>query len=128
MPDSPHTQHTLRTQHTLPVRILLNTSAGAMREAEAGDSYAEALHFDGNASMVGADMPIPQRLKALAEFCFELCNAPPELLAESLQPIALRYHRHYRSLSIGDTVIIGEVALTCKRVGWEAAPTPLNIG
>jgi len=57
--------------------------------------------------------------EAVAEEAFEAFNADPELLTGRQLELAIRYrNRALRSLSRGDLVVVGEVALACERAGW----------
>ena len=73
------------------------------------------------------DLNIAHAPEHIAEACFEVTNAPYVIetgiagqITEALA--ATGYHGeqagHY-SLSVGDTVTVGEVTLACDRFGWK---------
>jgi hypothetical protein len=79
-------------------------------------AYDAHLHDDG----------MPELLR-IAEAAFEAFNADLDMLAGIQRELATRYRdRRLRSLSVGDIVCVGEVALAVGRpAGWEPASGPL---
>ena len=60
----------------------------------------------------------------IAEEAFAICNGHPRDAAG--EGLSRRYYeRELRSLSVGDVVVTGEVALAVGRVGWELVTEPL---
>jgi hypothetical protein len=59
--------------------------------------------------------------EAMAEAVFHASNAPTIDPANPLHRTLRAGLRGYRSVSVGDTVTIGEVRLACERTGWSVA-------
>ena len=82
------------------------------------------LDTDGKGTGIFAEVPTLEAVEQIAEACFVATNAPftSGLAAEIAEQIAQTgYHgqgAHY-SLSVGDTVTVGEVMVSCERTGWQ---------
>ncbi len=101
----------------------------------ARDGHSQMINFGGYrpghplVHVLDADVEPPSGSTStmIAESIYAACNLAPEDVTGRLRTLATGYrHRGQRSLSVGDIVCVGEVALAVGRpAGWEPASGPL---
>lgn len=112
----------------LTVRVLLNvtdveTVDGIPKRCiffdgyEPGDRLVEALQYavntDDDASLTDTAREL------ICEQAFKVCNLDPEMLTGTERAHATQFrNRRNRSLSVGDVVMVGDVAMACMRMGF----------
>jgi len=110
------------------VTIVLNMEVGHW-----GRPYSEAAYQDGDAVQAVFAFDAPQEVaaagaEAACEFAFAVCNSYPQeafgVAREHLELVAAYRKRRNRSLSVGDVVVVGEVAYCCDRFGWQRLERP----
>jgi hypothetical protein len=80
--------------------------------------------FTYNAELLDGALP---ELRLVAEKAFEAFNLPPDLLNGRQRELAARYRaRSLRSVSVGDVLRLGDMALACDPVGFREVPGELN--
>ncbi|GAB36459.1 hypothetical protein [Gordonia otitidis] len=113
----------------LTVRILLNitdtTTASGVRERcimfdgyETGDHLREVLSY----TVTVDDEVTDAALNSICEQAFMVCNLDPEMMTGAERAVAQQYRAgRNRSLSVGDVVVVGDVAKACSRIGFTTA-------
>lgn len=83
---------------------------------------------------VEADIaPTQEGAEQIAEACFTATNAPfatglAAQIAEAIAATGYRGREAHYSLSVGDTVTVGEIMLACARFGFErVTPAPAEV-
>ena len=80
--------------------------------------------FTYNAELLDGGLP---ELMLVAEKAFEAFNLSPDLLSGRQRELAASYRaRLLRSLSVGDVLRLGDMALACDPVGFREVPGELN--